>query len=243
MEDKEIECMINRNGTSYAFAKLAPLGVKIICKSFVFLLCVSCGNNYQKKELDNLNAIIDLIIFEQYNEIKTINSSMVRDRIDSIYLEGNRIIEGIEKEKNQEKYLNFCNEYGDGKFEIIKWNNKELLKTKMKVIQLYSLNKEIKYFYQSHFQVDLLGIIPLKRDVYKNKHEVIEIIPRYISSIEFEDPPIIIIDSDTLEYTGNSYLFNCFFKESGKHIIKSEVIVKRWNDTLKIDAGFRINVK
>ena len=26
MEDKEIECMINRKGTSYAFAKLAPVG-------------------------------------------------------------------------------------------------------------------------------------------------------------------------------------------------------------------------
>ena len=31
MEDKEIECMINRNGTSYAFAKLAPLVSQAPC--------------------------------------------------------------------------------------------------------------------------------------------------------------------------------------------------------------------
>ena len=33
MEDKEIECMINRNGTRYAFAKLALLGDKYLLKN------------------------------------------------------------------------------------------------------------------------------------------------------------------------------------------------------------------
>ena len=215
--------------------------MKIVLIALTVFLFLSCDNH--QKELSDLNAVLYSIIEEQYKNIKIINSPMTKYRIDSIYLKGNRIIENIEKGNIKEEYLKFCDEYGDGKFEVEKWNNKGYLKAKMRMIQLYSLNKEIQYFYQSHFQVDLLGITPFKKDVRKNKHEVIEIIPRYINHMEFEDPPIIIIGSDTLEYTGNSYLFNCFFTESGKHIIKSEIIVKRWNDTLKIDAGFRIDVK
>ena len=36
MEDKEIECMINRKGTSYAFAKLAPVGERRKRSCFLF---------------------------------------------------------------------------------------------------------------------------------------------------------------------------------------------------------------
>ena len=48
MEDKEIECMINRNGTSYAFAKLAPLGE-----------IVEYMNGYEEKEEVIKNFLIE----------------------------------------------------------------------------------------------------------------------------------------------------------------------------------------
>lgn len=216
---------------------------KTILNILIIFLFISCNNNSNKEELSQLNESLDLIINELYNESKTLEGIEIRGFIiDSVYLQGNQIVQNIEKDNFKEKYMDFCNKYGNSKFEILEWNNKEYLKMQIKMIQVYSLNKEIQYFFQSHFQVDLLGYIPTKKEIQKNKGETIEIIPHYCSS-ELRDHPIVIIDTDTLEYTGNSYLFKCSFKESGEHLIETETIIKRWNDTLRIKSGFKINVK
>lgn len=185
--------------------------IRKICGLILFLF-VSCNHNSQEKELYYLNAVLDSIITEQYNSFKTMNLDAYSSyRTDSIYLQGNRIIRDIDKENFQEKYTQFNNEYGDKRFKGEKWDDKELLKAKMRIIQLYSLNRDIQSFYQSHFQVDMIGFVPKQKEIQKNKHEVVEIIPAYISS-EIKNNPLVIIGSDTLENTSSTYLFKCFLK-------------------------------
>ena len=60
MKDKEIECMINRKGTSYAFAKLAPVGaMKNTIVFFIYIVLTynsfgQCNNEqiFDRMEID-----------------------------------------------------------------------------------------------------------------------------------------------------------------------------------------------
>ncbi|MDD3280926.1 MAG: hypothetical protein PHC83_05070 [Bacteroidales bacterium] len=219
--------------------------IYIIIKNTLLIICIivcfQCSNK-KKNDLVELNYILDSIIIQQYNEFKTIEGSSIRFRIDSVYLIGNELIKNIGDDDFEKRYVKFCHEYGEGKFGSDLNHNKEYLKAKIKLMQLNYINQDIQCFYQSHFQVDLLGLQPLNKKIKKDSKEKIQLIPHFLTS-EIESPPIVIIDGDTLKYDGLYYEYNYNQSKIGLDTIKPDIIIKRWGDTIRIKCGFTLDVE
>lgn len=217
----------------------------IILKNALVIICIiaccQCSNK-KKNDLVELNYILDSIIIQQYKEFKKIDGSAIQFRIDSVYLIGNELIKNIGDDDFEKKYIKFCHEYGRGKFGSDLNQNKEYLKAKIKLMQLNYINQDIQNFYQSHFQVDLLGLQPLNKKIKKDSQEKIRLIPYFFTS-EIDSPPIVIIDGDTLKYDGLYYEYNYTQSKIGSYKIEPDILIKRWGDTIKIKCWFTLEVE
>ena len=214
----------------------------LIVVGIIYFLFGCQHNNEEYKDLMELNLILDSLVYKQYKEIKSVDNLNMRKRIDSVYLIGNALLIENNSINFSKKYIQFCQEYGEDKFGSVLNHHQEYLKAKIKLIQLYYIGKETQYFYQSHFQVDLLGLIPTKHRIKKGEHENLNLF-HYFSSSEISSIPIVIINGDTLNYDGLFYNYNYCQNKFGMDTIKPEIIIKRWNDILKINCGFIINVE
>ena len=223
----------------YFFTKAKTFNISLIL--FLIFLSVMCKNPISEEETSLLNKTLDSMVNEQYLFLKSIEENDYFYKVDSVYYQGNSIISENEKGHNcQKAFVEYCHEFGNKEFileDVSRINN---LKSRIRMIQLHYFNFYLKNFIQSYFQVDLIGFIPIKKEINKNKKEVIEIFPTYINRT---DTPIVLINYDTLEYTVNSYLFKCYYEKSGEYLIEPEAIVKRWGDTEKYKSGFKIIVK
>lgn len=215
--------------------------LNILLIFFLFLLLVMCKNPIPKEETSSLNEILDSMVTEQYLFLKSIEENDYFRKIDNIYYQGNSIISKYEKGHNcQKEFIKYRQEFDNEEFAIKNINHIDNLKSRVRMIQLHYFNVYLQGFIQSYFQVDLIGFVPTKTEINKNENEVIEICPTYINQ---SNVPIVLINNDTLEYTGDSYLFKCYYEKPGEYIIEPEAIVKRWGETRKYKSGFKIIVK
>lgn len=222
-----------------AAAKEKILNISLIL--FFPLLLVMCKNPIPKDETASLNETLDSMVNEQYVFLKSIEENDYFRRVDNIYSQGNSIISKYEKGHNcQKEFIKYCQEFGNEEFAIKNIDQIDNVKSRVRMIQLHYLNVYLQSFIQSYFQVDLIGFTPTKTEINKNENEVIEICPTYINQ---SNVPIVLINNDTLEYTGNSYLFKCYYEKPGEYLIEPEAIVKRWGETRKYKSGFKIIVK
>jgi len=208
---------------------------------FIILLFATCKNPIPEEKTSNLNDILDSMVTEQYIFLKSIEENEYFWNIDSIYNQGNTIINNYEKGQNSEEdFFKFLNKFGNEEFVIKNISHIDNLKSSVRMIQLNYINVYLKSFIQSYYQVDRMGLIPFKNEIYKNRNEVIELFPIFLNRSNI---PIVLINNDTLEYTGSSYLFKCCYEEPGEYNLDTEIIIKCWGDTKHIKHVLKIVVK
>jgi len=213
---------------------------KKLIYSIVLYFISACSIKYQNEEI-KLNKDLEFLIEQQYKECKKIEGLKEREYIDSIYIVGNLLLKNIGTEDYFQKYYDYHAQYGGDKFQLGNWENCNDVKTTIQIIQLYALNDEIQSFYQSHFQVDLVGLYPNNRLIKVNKKETIELVPHYISA-EIKEPPIVTIGMDTLKFNGISYEYEILEKDTGTKFFDAEIFVERWGKIRGYKCNFRIEI-
>jgi hypothetical protein len=210
----------------------------------------SCNSHYKKelelmeRELIRLNNSLDLIIEKRHNYYHTINEYLELDYTDSIFFQGNRIVWNMDDEDFVGKYHHFFKIHGNGDFEMTEWHDNEtLLKTRMKIVQLYSIDNEIFSLFDSHVQVYSVNLRPLDKTVSSSKDKVIELYPHYWRLLL--PPPIAIIDKDTLKYNEFSDTYEYLFEKQspGDYEIKMQLIYENWGKMRYDNCSFIIHVQ
>jgi hypothetical protein len=213
--------------------------VLIICLFFFF----SCHDKEQKKELLSLQITLDSLITQQYYFLDNMESSPLKDtqEINTIRTGAAYLSENINTPDFPRLYTEFNEYYGDSMFALSVWKDKDYIKCKIKLMEYYSLNQILKYFYESHFQVETIGIVALNDRVRKGKKERVEIIPYYMNFLD-RKYPIIIVGADTLEYDGFKYYYDVISYEDRYQDVNAKMIVRRWDRVSEMDASCRLTI-
>ena len=229
------------------FKHMKKIIILLLLGNIFFL---SCHNNKQyNAEIEDLTTTLDILINQQYNWLKQIDSYQNRDKYaDSIYIIGNQLIDNVDINSSifWRKYKLFNKQYGRSQFDINQ--EQELscnyIKNKIKLIQYDALSQEKMNFYESHYQVDAMGFVILNNHIRKGKKERIYIVPRY-DNFQLENPPIFMINNDTLQYDNfnEQYYYDILVNEKDTLSLKAKITIWKWDRYTTINASAPLYVK
>ena len=107
----------------------------------------------------------------------------------------------------------------------------------VRVVQLYALEQEIESFYNSHYQVELLGI-EYAGDFYdKNGNRVVRLLPNYVS----QNPdlnPVYYVNGEKLSTDGTYWYYTPHNSDS---IISCDFDVMRWGQPFHGNCGTKLS--
>lgn len=107
----------------------------------------------------------------------------------------------------------------------------------VRVVQLYALEQEIESFYNSHYQVELLGI-EYAGDFYdKNGNRVVRLLPNYISRNP-DCNPVYYVNGEKLSTDGTYWYYTLHNSDS---IISCDFDVMRWGQPFHGNCGTKLS--
>ncbi len=107
----------------------------------------------------------------------------------------------------------------------------------VRVVQLYALEQEIESFYNSHYQVELLGI-EYAGDFYdKNGNRVVRLLPNYISRNP-DCNPVYYVNGEKLSTDGTYWYYTPHNSDS---IISCDFDVMRWGQPFHGNCGTKLS--
>lgn len=212
--------------------KKAPSNIVYLLSLFLLSACSSRQQEWKEAQ-DLLFPVINRQ-YEDYYKVKSLSADL-----DSIYLNGNELIDHIGDPMYRNRYMKFWEKYTDIAPNPKEWKKDEALKTRIRITQLNAINQLILNFHRSHFQVDLLGIAALNKDFQAYKSGKVDLLPYYKAS---HSHPLIIVDTDTLKYNGQVYEYEWKGKDTGTYFIATEIIMERWGGLRNYNPTFRIDV-
>ena len=107
----------------------------------------------------------------------------------------------------------------------------------VRVVQLYALNYEIESFYQSHYQVEGLGI-EYAGEFYDQKgNKVVRLLPYYISS-KADLNPVYYVNGEKLSTDGTYWYYT---PNNSDSIISCDFDVMRWGQPFHGNCGTKLS--
>lgn len=107
----------------------------------------------------------------------------------------------------------------------------------VRVVQLYALEYEIEAFYQSHYQVELLGIEYAGEFYDKKGNRVVRLLPNYISSNP-DLNPVYYVNGEKLSTDGTYWYYTPHNSDS---IISCDFDVMRWGQPYHGNCGTKMS--
>lgn len=107
----------------------------------------------------------------------------------------------------------------------------------VRVVQLYALEYEIESFYQSHYQVELLGIEYAGEFYDKKGNRVVRLLPNYISSNP-DLNPVYYVNGEKLSTDGTYWYYTPHNSDS---IISCDFDVMRWGQPYHGNCGTKMS--
>lgn len=107
----------------------------------------------------------------------------------------------------------------------------------VRVVQLYALEYEIEAFYQSHYQVELLGIEYAGEFYDKKGNRVVRLLPNYISSNP-DLTPVYYVNGEKLSTDGTYWYYTPHNSDS---IISCDFDVMRWGQPFHGNCGTKMS--
>jgi hypothetical protein len=220
---------------------------------FVILSCNNSKINEENQtDIININNYLNQEIQEKYLLLKSIKGSEYYYMADSIYYNGNSIIESLYNNKPNfdliNKFYQEVNSIESPKLKNIEFNNKNVGDdnlvnyeiNKIRILQSQYLNKILTFILQSNFQVDLIGI--KINDCSENKSykagNSYDLNLNIFYNSSYIKNSKVIIEDDTIETDGVNfkYLYHC--KKSGKQLIEAKIVTERWGTVNSYKTGF-----
>ena len=109
----------------------------------------------------------------------------------------------------------------------------------VRVVQLYALDHEIESFYQSHYQVELLGIEYAGEFRDKKGNRVVRLHPEYISQ-SMDLNPVYYVNGEKLSTDG---IYWYYTPNNSDSIISCEFDVYRWGKPFHGECGTKMSFR
>jgi hypothetical protein len=216
----------------------------------LLLVIIGCQNkkiSIDKDEFYAIESLLDSLIFHQYTLLKNIDTASYHNRnitLDSIYLIGNMMLNKmnfniqqhyhdtnfIQQFTNYSKFLDYSNE-----LNINDKSGINTLRLKIKLLQYKALVEEYQHYCLEHYPVDMMGLRVLNDPIKKGGKATIAIIPiYYYFSSFYENYPLIVINSDTLQFDSETfkYYYDVSFNKSGTHKLDASITWRQFDMTL-----------
>jgi len=172
---------------------------------------------------ESVSKIVDKK-YEEYKEIDTWNS---RDRIDSIYLQGNELLKNIESNDITKRYFDFYTTFRAQLLDMPVCRNRLCLETQIKLQQLFGIDYELTLEYQSHFQFQKITVYAFSHD-YIRKGEPLKFVISYSPFLESKTPVVVTIGNDTLVKRGPYYILKDTQNIKNKEDVQLKITMQSW---------------
>ena len=187
--------------------------------------------------------LIDLVEdrYAHCNQLSKSNEKMSRSEYaDEIMEECNQLLTSNkpyrEKIKELRSLMKRYDINGQGGINLMEMDSMNFA-LMVRVVQLYALDYEIESFYQSHYQVELLGIEYAGEFRDKKGNRVVRLHPEYISQNTNLNPG----------YYGNCEKFStdgtywCYMPHNSDSIISCDFDVMRWGQPFHGECGTKMS--
>ncbi len=215
---------------------------------FYFALCsaifFSCSHKQQQSEQSDLEIMLSDLVEDRYahcNQLSKSNEKMNRYKYaDEIMEKCNQLIASQDPYREKYKGLRSLMKeykidwpYGINGTEMDSMN----FALMVRVVQLYALDYEIESFYQSHYQVELLGIEYAGEFRDKKGNRVVRLHPEYIS----QNPnlnPVYYMNGEKLSTDGTYWYYT---PHNSDTIVSFDFDVMRWGQPFHGNCGTKMS--
>jgi hypothetical protein len=224
--------------------KIKPTTLILLFSSLLFMS--SCHTKQPEQQESDLEIMLTNLVEDRYahcNQLSKSNEKMSRcEWADEMMEECNQLLTSQEPYREKYKGLRSLMKRYD-----IHWpydiNETEMdsmnFALMVRVVQLCALNYEIESFYQSHYQVDGLGIEYAGEFRDKKGNRVIRLLPKYISQNP-ELNPVYYVNGEKLSTDGTYWYYTPHNSDS---IISFDFDVMRWGQPFHGNCGTKMSFK
>ena len=207
---------------------------------------ISCHTKQPEHQQSDLEIMLSNLVEERYahcNQLSKSNEKMSRcEYADEMMEKCNQLIASQEPYREKYKGLRSLMKeydihwpYGINGTEMDSMN----FALMVRVVQLWALNCEIESFYQSHYQVEGLGIEYAGEFRDKKGNRVIRLLPKYIS----QNPdlnPVYSVNGEKLSTDGTYWYYT---PHNSDTIISCDFEVMRWGQPFHGNCGTKMSFK
>jgi hypothetical protein len=211
-----------------------------LCSAIFF----SCSHKQQQSEQSDLEILLSDLVEDRYahcNQLSKSNEKMNRYKYaDEIMEKCNQLIASQDPYREKYKGLRSLMKeykidwpYGINGTEMDSMN----FALMVRVVQLYALDYEIESFYQSHYQVELLGIEYAGEFRDKKGNRVVRLHPEYIS----QNPdlnPVYYMNGEKLSTDGTYWYYT---PHNSDTIVSFDFDVMRWGQPFHGNCGTKMS--
>jgi hypothetical protein len=223
--------------------KIKPTTLILLFSSLLFM---SSCHTKQPEQQSDLEIMLTNLVEDRYahcNQLSKSNEKMSRcEWADEMMEECNQLLDSQEPYREKYKGLRSLMKrydihwpYGINGTEMDSMN----FALMVRVVQLCALNYEIESFYQSHYQVDGLGIEYAGEFRDKKGNRVIRLLPKYISQNP-ELNPVYYVNGEKLSTDGTYWYYTPHNSDS---IISFDFDVMRWGQPFHGNCGTKMSFK
>ena len=213
----------------------------LLC-SVAFL--ASCHTKQLEQQQSDLEKMLSDLVEDRYahcNQLSKSNEKMSRcEYADEIMEECNQLLTSNkpyrEKIKELRSLMKRYDINGQGGINLMEMDSMNFA-LMVRVVQLYALDYEIESFYQSHYQVELLGIEYAGEFRDKKGNRVVRLHPEYISQ-NTNLNPVYYVNGEKLSTDGTYWYY---MPHNSDSIISCDFDVMRWGQPFHGNCGTKLS--
>lgn len=211
-----------------------------LCSAIFF----NCSHKQQQSEQSDLERMLIDLVEDRYahcNQLSKSNEKMSRSEYaDEIMEECNQLLTSNkpyrEKIKELRSLMKRYDINGQGGINLMEMDSMNFA-LMVRVVQLYALDYEIESFYQSHYQVELLGIEYAGEFRDKKGNRVVRLHPEYISQ-NTNLNPVYYVNGEKLSTDGTYWYY---MPHNSDSIISCDFDVMRWGQPFHGECGTKMS--
>lgn len=221
--------------------KIKPTTLILLFSSLLFM--TSCHKKQPEPQQSDLEIMLANLVEDRYTHCYQLTDSdkIVRCKYaDEIMEKCNQLLSSQEPYREKYKGLRSLMKrydihwpYGINGTEMDSMN----FALMVRVVQLYALEYEIEAFYQSHYQVELLGIEYAGEFYDKKGNRVVRLLPNYSSSNP-DLNPMYYVNGEKLSTDGTYWYYTPHNSDS---IISCDFDVMRWGQPFHGNCGTKLS--
>lgn len=237
--------------------KLFKMKQKLILICIICLL-ISCNNSKNNQafiaDAISVNKYLKEEVDEKYLFIKSSKGTEFYDGIDSVYFNGNKIVESIENNTPDFDMIkrfykeSFClDSIKRSKFDFnendFDGENRMYYEiNKIRILQSNYLSKILVFMLKTNFQTNGIGLkvdeCSKSQMFVVGKTYELDMSVFYTSS--FIKSAKVVIDNDTIKTDGSYFKYKYHCKKNGKQLIEPNIIIERWGKAETYKVPFEI---